>query len=412
IIYEQILNVYHRDGAVDLTTLCDELLRIKALDKVGGPAYVASLEDAVVTSANIEHHIRIVFGKSKLRRFIETTYNMLEDAYNEISEPDKILENAESSILEITRDRAKKDFVHIGEIVPDAINELSLRYQNKTPSTGLKTGFKKLDNLITGFHPGESIIIAGKSSMGKTAFALNIALNVTKNRIPVGIFSMEMSARQINERLLSMMAQVSIKRVRDGYFSSEDLRRMTEKGKELSNYPIYIDDTPGLTSIDVRARAHRLKSLRENLGMIIVDYLQLLRSGRRAENRQQEVAEVSHMMKRMAMELNIPVILLSQLSRMVDRRISDNRPILSDLRESGAIEQDADMVLFVHRPEFEKKRRMEKKYDDDQMEQYRPERGEICEIIVGKQRNGPIGTVKLIFFPEFTLFALPHEPLQ
>lgn len=412
IIYEQILNVYHRDGAVDLTTLCDELQRIKALDKVGGPKCIAELEEAVVTSANIEHHIRIVADKSKLRRVIESGYIIIEEAYNENQEPEKIIENAESLILEISRERASRDFVHIRDLMADSIHDISQRFEKKASSAFISTGFKRLDNLISGFQPGESIIVAGKSSMGKTAFALNIALNVAQKKVPVGIFSLEMTAQQINTRLLCIMAKIPIKRVRDGFISGEELKILTEKAKELIKLPIYIDDTPGLTSIQVRARAHRLKSLEKNLGLIIVDYLQLLRSGRRAENRQQEVAEVSHMMKMMAMELNIPVIVLSQLSRMVDRRGADNRPILSDLRESGAIEQDADMVLFVHRPDFEKKRRIEKNYDEEQKREYRPEPGEICEIIVGKQRNGPIGTVKMIFFPDFTMFAPPHEYSQ
>lgn len=412
IIYEQILNVYHRDGAVDLTTLCDELQRIKALDKVGGPKCIAELEEAVVTSANIEHHIRIVADKSKLRRVIESGYIIIEEAYNENQEPEKIIENAESLILEISRERASRDFVHIRDLMADSIHDISQRFEKKGSSAFISTGFKRLDNLISGFQPGESIIVAGKSSMGKTAFALNIALNVAQKKVPVGIFSLEMTAQQINTRLLCIMAKIPIKRVRDGFISGEELKILTEKAKELIKLPIYIDDTPGLTSIQVRARAHRLKSLEKNLGLIIVDYLQLLRSGRRAENRQQEVAEVSHMMKMMAMELNIPVIVLSQLSRMVDRRGADNRPILSDLRESGAIEQDADMVLFVHRPDFEKKRRIEKNYDEEQKREYRPEPGEICEIIVGKQRNGPIGTVKMIFFPDFTMFAPPHEYSQ
>lgn len=407
IIYETIISLYHRDGALDLTTLCDELARTKVLDKVGGPGYVAGLEDYVITSANIEHHCKIVFNKSKLRKLIDAVYTIADQALNEVQEPEEILENSEKLIFEIARERAARDFVPIGEIAAEVIDEISQKYQHKQMVTGLPTGYQKLDNLLSGLQPSDLIIIAGRPSAGKTAFALNIALNVAVHkRCPVGIFSMEMSSSQINHRLLCTLSRIPGDRVRTGYLSGTELKKITEKAKLLSTLPIYIDDTPGLTAIQLRARAHRLKALEPELGLLIIDYLQLMRSGTKAENRQQEVTEISHSLKSLARELGIPVVALSQLSRMVERRKEgDKRPVLSDLRESGAIEQDADVVLFVHRPEMDKHRRGEG--DDEQAVRSRPEPGEECEIIIGKQRNGPLGIVNLIFFPDFTLFAQP-----
>ncbi|MCD6385183.1 replicative DNA helicase [Candidatus Sumerlaeota bacterium] len=405
IIYETIIALYHRDGSVDLTTLCDELERTKVLDKVGGPGYVAGLEDYVITSANIEHHSRIVFNKSKLRKLIDAAYTIADQAFNEVQEPEDILENSEKLIFEIARERAARDFVAIGEITADAVDEISQKYQHKQMVTGLPTGYPKLDNLLSGLQPSDLIIVAGRPSVGKTAFALNVALNVARQKhCPVGIFSLEMSSSQINHRLLCTLSQVSGNRVRTGYLSGMELKKITEKAKLLSSLPIYIDDTPGLTAIQLRARAHRLKALEPELGLIVIDYLQLMHSGTKADNRQQEVTEISHSLKSLARELGIPVMALSQLSRMVERRKEgDKRPVLSDLRESGAIEQDADVVLFVHRPELDRRRQLHS--DDVQSMQSRPEPGEECEIIIGKQRNGPLGIINLIFFPDFTLFA-------
>ncbi len=407
IIFNHILSVFHRDGTVDLTTICDELDRNKVLDKVGGPGYVAGLEDYVITSANIDHHNRIVLNKSKLRRLIETAFDIAEEAYSEIDEVENILQNSEKKIYDVSRERATKDFLPIGEIAAEAIDEISQKYQHKQAVTGLATGYPTLDNLTAGLQASEVIIVAGRPSMGKTAFAMNIALNVAKqSNLPVGIFSLEMSARQLNHRLLCTLSMVSGNKVRTGYLSGTDLKKITEKGKIVSGLPIYIDDTPGINAVQLRARAHRLKAMEPDLALLIIDYIQLMHSGSRVESRQQEVAEISHVIKSIARELDIPVVALSQLSRMIERRREgDKRPVLSDLRESGAIEQDADVVLFVHRPEFEKRRLAE--LDQGETPHSRPAPGEDCEIIIGKQRNGPVGVVKLIFFPDFTLFATP-----
>ncbi len=407
LIFENIIAVYHRDGALDLTTLCDELERNKVLDKVGGPGYVASLEDYVITSANIEHHTRIVLNKSRLRKLIEAAHSIVDQAYNEVNETEDILESSEKLIFDVVQQRTSQDFVAIGEIAAEAMDEISKKYHHKEVVTGIASGYQKLDDLTCGFQPSDLIIIAARPSMGKTAFALNISMNVAQRGGVVGLFSLEMSSQQLNHRLLCTLSMVSGHRLRTGYIAGKELRKITDKAKVLSSLPIFVDDTPGLTSIQLRARAHRLKAKEPDLSLIIVDYLQLMRSGTRIENRQQEVADISHSLKCLARELDVPVIALSQLSRLVERRKDkEKRPVLSDLRESGAIEQDADLVMFVHRPDFDK-RRKENMEETNQAMSSRPEPGEKCEIIIGKQRNGPIGSVNLIFFPDFTLFATP-----
>ena len=408
IIFENIIALYHRDGSLDLTTLCEELERNTMLEKVGGPGYVASLEDYVITSANIDHHARLVFNKSRLRKLIDAAYSIAEQALSESQEAEEILENSGKIIYDISQKTVVRDFVHISEIAADAVDEISKRYHHREEVTGLATGYVRLDQLTSGLQPSDLIIIAGRPSMGKTAFALNVALNAAQKENTVGIFSLEMSSPQVNHRMLSTLSRIESRRIRTGYLAGAELKKITDKAKILSSLPLYIDDTPGLTSVQLRARAHRLKSIEPDLALIIVDYLQLMRSGYRIDNRQQEVSEISHSLKSLARELNIPVIALSQLSRLVERRKDeDKRPMLSDLRESGAIEQDADVVMFVHRPEFDKRRKESR--EDDGQTHLRPAPGEECEIIIEKQRNGPIGSAKLIFFSDHTLFANREE---
>ena len=409
LLFESVLAVFHRDGAVDLTTLCDDLERNKVLDQVGGPGYVASLEDHVITSANIEHHSRILLNKSRLRKLIEVASTMTEDAYTESQEPEIILDNSEKMIFDISKGRVSGDFVHISDVCAEAVDQISHKFQHKQAVTGVATGFKPLNDITSGFQPSDLIILAARPSVGKTAFALNIAVKVAQEtKYSVGIFSLEMSAPQLNHRMLSTMARVSGHKIRTGHLSGTDLKKITEKAKVLSTLPIYIDDSPGITDVQLRARAHRLKAKVPSLGLIIVDYLQLMHSARRTENRQQEVSEISHSMKSLARELNIPLIALSQLSRLVERRKEgDKHPVLSDLRESGAIEQDADIVMFVHRPEYEK--RKNENLEESKHDHTRPEPGEPCKIIISKQRNGPVGTIDLIFFSDTTLFATPAD---
>jgi replicative DNA helicase len=414
IIFDAIVRLFERNSVIDLTTLNDELRRTGELEKVGGTSYLASLEQFVLSTSNVQHHARIVYNKHKLRRLIEAAHRIAESALNEEDEVERILDTSEKAIFEISQDRAVRDFAHISDLVVDAMEEIQRRYHSKKDVTGLATGFIELDQLTCGLQRADLIIIAGRPSVGKTAFGLNIALEAAigiyekkepQDRKPVGIFSLEMSSQQINHRFLCSLAHVSGNRVRTGYVSSVELKRLSERVKLLSDAPIYIDDTPGISILEVRAKARRLMAQRPDLALIIVDYLQLMRGSGKSENRQQEVAEISRSLKGLARELNVPLIAVSQLSRMIEhRRGKDKRPVLSDLRESGAIEQDADLVVFVHRM-----RAPQDEEEEEEEETTRPRKkpGEISEIIIGKQRNGPLGTVKLVFFPDFTMFATP-----
>jgi replicative DNA helicase len=406
IIFDGMMRLFERNVAIDLTTLNDELRRTGELEKVGGTSYLASLEQFVLSTSNVQHHARIVYNKHKLRRLIEAAYRIAESAISEEDEVGRILDTSEKEIFDISQDRAVRDFVQISDLAVEAMEEIERRYHSKKDVTGLATGFIELDQLTCGLQRSDLIIVAGRPSVGKTAFALNIALNAAvKEKKPIGIFSLEMSSQQINHRFLCSLAHVSGHRVRTGYVSSVELKRLSERVKLLSDAPLYIDDTPGISILELRAKARRLMAQQRDLALIIVDYMQLMRGGGRAENRQQEVAEISRSLKGLARELNIPLMAISQLSRMIEhRRGRDKRPVLSDLRESGAIEQDADVVVFVHRtkpvPEEE---------SEEEQEEGRPRRkpGEVAEIMVSKQRNGPLGTVKLVFFPDFTMFATP-----
>jgi replicative DNA helicase len=407
IIFDAIVSLFDHAVAVDLTTLCDELKRRNVLDAVGGPGYLASLEQFVLSTANIHHHAKIVYNKAKLRKLIQASATIVEQAYSETYDVEEMLDRSEKLIFDISQERATKDFVHISDLTADAIEEINIRYHSKMEVTGLATGFIELDQRTCGFQQSDLIIIAGRPSIGKTAFSLNIATHVALrlNR-PVGIFSLEMSSTQVNSRLLCSLAHVSSNRVRTGYVSGAELKRLSEKADLLSAAPLYIDDTPGMSILEVRAKARRLKALEKDLAIIIVDYLQLMRGSGRPENRQQEVAEISRSLKGLARELQIPIIALSQLSRLIEHRKGrDKRPMLSDLRESGAIEQDADVVLFVHRER-------EPEEAEEFAEESAPKKlGQLSEIIIGKQRNGPLGIVNLIFFPDFTMFATPPKNL-
>jgi len=407
IIFEAIMSLFDNGVAVDLTTLCDELKRRNVLDAVGGPGYLASLEQFVLSTANIHHHAKIVYNKAKLRKLIRASGTILEQAYNEAYEVEEMLDRSEKLIFDISQERATRDFAHISDLTAEAIEEINIRYHSKMEVTGLATGFIELDQMTCGLQTSEMIIIAGRTSIGKTAFSLNIATHVGMrlNR-PVGIFSLEMAASQVNTRLLCSLAHVSSGRVRTGYVSGPELKKLTDKASLLSAAPIYIDDTPGMSILELRAKARRLKAIEKELALIIVDYLQLMRGSGRTENRQQEVADISRSLKSLARELEIPIIALSQLSRLIEHRKGhEKRPLLSDLRESGAIEQDADVVLFVHRErEIEETEELEG-------ESAPKKPGQISEIIIGKQRNGPLGIVKLIFFPDITMFATPPKNL-
>jgi replicative DNA helicase len=371
-------------------TLSEELRKGGDLDAVGGIAALTDLVDSTPSAANIEHYARIVLDKYILRRLIRASTDIAEDAYAANREADAILDTAEQKIFKISESRVSQGFVHIKDVLKERFEEIQRVHETRVSVTGLASGFIDLDKYTAGFHPSDMVIIAGRPSMGKTSFALNIAQHVgLLERKPVAIFSLEMSKELLVQRLLCSEGQVDAQKVRSGFTSSKDIERLTNAAGLLSEAPIYIDDTPAISTLDMRARARRLKS-EHDVALVIIDYLQLARCSERSENRQQEISSISRSLKALAKELSIPIIALSQLSRAVEARGGDRRPMLSDLRESGAIEQDADLVLFLYRAEL---------YDPDD-----PDKQGKAELIIGKQRNGPTGTVPLVFEKTYTRF--------
>lgn len=404
IIFETMISLYERNIPIDPTTLRSELERIKLLEKAGGVGFIASLEDQVLSPANVEQYAQIIFDKAKMRELIGAAYKILESAYDEEMPVSELLEHSEKIVFDLTQSSVVGDFVPMGKSMPNTMDEIQRRYSDKHEVSGLRTTYLQLDELTSGLQPSDLIILAARPSKGKTALALNIALNIAKVGNGVGIFSLEMSSTQINQRFLSIWSDVPMYRLRSGRLTQHDLRNVSEYGMRLANLPIYVDDTPGMTMLEMRAKARRLKARVSNLSLIVIDYLQLMHYGGKAESRQQEVSQISRSCKALARELNIPVIAISQLSRLIEQRKGrEKRPMLSDLRESGAIEQDADMVIFIH-PE-------EKDEDENQIsaDEEKPTRREptVTDIIIGKQRNGPLGTIKLLFTGETTLFSNP-----
>ncbi|MDY0092983.1 MAG: replicative DNA helicase, partial [Candidatus Vecturithrix sp.] len=365
----------------------DELERQHELEDIGGPAYLVSLVDAIPTAANIEFHARIVHEKAIARKLLEASIEIATRCYDDAEDVNNILEDAEQKVFEISEGRIKQGFTPLSEIVKEGfekIEELSVR---KSLVTGVPTGFLELDELTSGLQPSDLIILAARPAMGKTSFCLNIAQHIgVREQLPTAIFSLEMSKEQLGIRLLCAESRLNSHDVRIGNIQDDDWERLTHASEILSKAPIYIDDTPALSILEMRAKAKRLK-MEKGLEAVIVDYLQLMQPRVRRENRQQEITEISRSLKTLAKELHVPVIALSQLSRAVEQR-TDKRPQLSDLRESGAIEQDADIVMFIYRPDV---------YFDDAPQG-------VAEIIIGKQRNGPIGTVQLAFIKEYTRF--------
>ncbi len=394
LIFERMIEINRKGEPVDLITLNDALKAAGTLDDVGGPAYIASLADEVPTAANITYYAKIVREKAVLRDLISVATDIITKAYEESGDIDDFLDKAESKIFEISETKVRPSFSNIKDIVKDSFKTIEELYDRKEMVTGVPTGFTDLDHMTSGFQPSDLIIVAGRPSMGKTAFCLNIALNSVReereSRKPVAIFSLEMSKEQLVTRMLCSEARVDANKLRRGYLAESDWPKLTRAAGVISEAPIYIDDTPAISVLEMRAKARRLQAEHKGLGMIIVDYLQLMRGREGAERREQEISEISRSLKALAKELNVPVVALSQLSRAVEQRGGDKRPILSDLRESGSIEQDADVVLFVFREEVYKR-------DDEDV------KGE-AEIIIGKQRNGPTGTVKLAWLGEYTRF--------
>ena len=393
-IFGAMIDISNRGEPVDLITLNEALKASGDLDAVGGPAYIASLADGVATAANITYYAKIVKEKAVLRELINVATEIVTKGYEESGHIDGFLDYAETRIFEISENKVRPSFYLAKDIVKDSFKTIERLYDRKEMVTGSPSGFTKLDRMTSGFQPSDLIIVAGRPSMGKTALCLNMALNMMRRETeaisPVAIFSLEMSKEQLVTRMLCSEARVDASKLRSGYLSESDWPKLTRAAGFLSEAPIYIDDSPAISVLEMRAKARRLKAEKKGLGMIIVDYLQLMRGRDGTERREQEISEISRSLKALAKELDVPVIALSQLSRAVEQRGGDKRPMLSDLRESGSIEQDADVVLFVFREEFYKR-------DDEDLKG-------IAEIIIGKQRNGPVGMVKLSWLSEYTRF--------
>jgi len=391
-IFSAVVSLFEKNEAVDILTVSEELKRRDLLDKVGGTYYLSECINQVTTAANVEFHAKIVLEKTLLRKLIEATTKIATEGYEENEEAFDLLDRAEQMIFEISENRQRKGFTNIKPVLHDAFEMIDSYHKKKGFVTGVASGFTSLDKLTSGFQNSDLIIIAGRPSCGKTALGLNIARNAAVDyKVPVGIFSLEMAELQIGIRLLCSEARVSSHKVRTGNLSDEYWPRLSMVVGLLSEAPIFIDDSGSLGILELRSKARRLK-LENDIGLLIVDYLQLLKGTSKTENRQQEISMISRSLKALAKELNIPVIALSQLSRAIEKReIEERKPILSDLRESGAIEQDADMVIFIHRPE----QYLGCKEED---------KGK-AEIIIGKQRNGPIGTFKLAFVKGLAKFG-------
>ena len=389
-IYDSLIDISERNEPVDLITLTNELRKKEHLDAIGGASYITTLIDSVVTAANIEYYARIIKEKAVLRKLIETSTNIITESYEDRGDVESLLDQAEQAIFQISENRVRPSFYPIREIVKSSFKTIERLFEKKELVTGVPSGFKDLDQRTAGFQPSDLIIVAGRPSMGKTAFCLNVAQYAAiEKKIPVAIFSLEMSKEQLVIRMLCSEAQVEGHRLRTGFLTESDWPRLTLAAGNLSDAPIYIDDTAALTVLETRAKARRLNA-EYGLGLIIIDYLQLMKGRSRVESRQQEISEISRSLKALSKELNVPVIAVSQLSRKTEER-QGMRPQLADLRESGAIEQDADLILFIYRDE------VYNRAEDN------PNRGK-AEVVIGKQRNGPIGKIDLAYFDKFTTF--------
>lgn len=388
-IFEAIVDLYEKGNSVDVVTVSEQLKIRGTFEAAGGLDYITQLTSIVPTTANVKQYVRIVEGKSILRKLIRASSDIVNMSYEAAEEVPVILDTAEMKIFDILQKRNLKGINPIKDVLVDAFDRLEELYNNKGRIIGVPTGFADLDNKTAGLHPSDLILIASRPSMGKTSFALNIAQNAAVNHnVPVLIFSLEMSKEQLVSRLLSSEAMVDSHKIRTGMFEEDDWMKLAGALGPLSKAPIYIDDTPDVSVMEIRAKSRRMK-LEKNIGLVIIDYLQLMQGRGTAENRQQEISEISRSLKVLAKEVGVPVIALSQLSRAPEAR-SDHRPILSDLRESGAIEQDADLVMFLYRDDY---------YNPD------AEKKNIAEIIIAKHRNGATGTVEVAWLGQYTKFA-------
>ncbi len=395
-IYSRMVELSETSRPIDLITLTEELGRHKEVEAVGGVAYITSLTDGVPRRPNIEHYVRIVKDKAMLRGLIHAANGAIARALEQSETADEVLDAAETSIFRLSDDRLGRGFVGVNEIVRDSFGSIDALYQRGQRITGLATHYEDLDGITSGLQSSDLVILAARPGMGKTAFALNIAENAAvEDKKVVGIFSLEMSREALLLRLLCSQARVDSHKLRQGFLGREDFEKITAASASLGDSRLYIDDTPALSLHEMRAKARRLQQSQQQLDLIVVDYLQLMAAapvggGRRYENRTQEVSAISRGLKALAKELRVPVLALSQLSRAPESRGGDHRPQLSDLRESGSIEQDADVVMFIFREEV---------YNPDN-----PDLEGLAELIVAKQRNGPTGKIDLAFLKRFTRF--------
>ncbi len=387
LIYTSMLELFERHQPIDLVTLTNKLREKKILDSVGGAAYISDLVNSVPSAANIVHYAKIIADKALLRKLIESSNDITNLAYEEKEETSRVLDKAEQKIFKVAEKHLKGKFIAIKSILEESFERIDELHKDKDKLRGVPTGFKELDNILAGLQPSDLIILAARPSVGKTSLALNIAQHVArKEGIATALFSLEMSKEQLVDRLLASEAKVDSWKLRTGNLDDDDFPKIGRAMAALSEAPFFIDDSPLINVLEMRTKARRLQA-EKGLGLVIVDYLQLMQGGN-SENRVQEISEISRSLKGLARELSVPIIALSQLSRAVEAR-PDKRPILSDLRESGSIEQDADVVMFIYRDEL-----------------YNPETEKkgVSEIIIRKHRNGPIGSVDLFFHQEQTAF--------
>jgi len=389
-ILKEIMEMIDKERPVDLVSLTDALQRSGILDVVGGAAYVSSLVDGIPKSLNIEYHAQIVKEKALLRRLIFSSAKIISSSYEQKDDADQLLDAAQMAIIEVAEQRIKTGFVPLSRLTDDTVKMIDTLRHRKESVTGVPSGFKDIDALTAGFHGSEFVVIAGRPSMGKTALCLNISHYVGVNTdFAVGFFSLEMAQEQLVVRLLCSDAQVDLGNVRKGYIDDREFERLMLSAESLAQAKIFVDETPALTVIEMKAKARRLK-MEQNLDILFVDYLQLMRPGARFENRVQEMSFISRSMKELAKEMKIPVVGISQLSRAPEKMRAKPIPQLSDLRESGALEQDADVVIFIYRPEYYNR-------EDESLHG-------LADVIVAKQRNGPTGTRTLAFLDKFARF--------
>ena len=390
LIFNAITNLYSRNEPIDIITVKAELVELGALERVGGLEYLVELPERVPTTANVERYIKIVDEKAMLRRLITSANELISLGYDESENVDNIMDMAEKKIFDLASKKNTAGYAVMKDILVDSFAELERLYNQKGNVTGVSTGFYDLDNITAGLHNSDLLIVAARPAMGKSAFAINLATNAAvKSGVPAVIFNLEMSKEQVGNRILCSEALVDSNKIRTGQIEDEDWMKLAQTLGRISDAPIYIDDTPGISAMEIRAKCRKLK-LEKNIGLIVIDYLQLISgSGKKNTSREQEISEISRSLKILAKELNVPVIALSQLSRTAEKR-DDKRPMLSDLRESGAIEQDADIVMFLYRDDY---------YNPD------TEKKNVAEVILAKHRGGSTGTVELAWLPSYTKFA-------